>query len=452
MRHKKNIYYLCLWVVATLPFLCHAEDDFHEFDNREEEALVHCVHDSAPRFGKRICDCGYRNEEFVTPQFEGSTTEIEIANCKSLRVRRGTFSQLFQLTKLTIINVEDLILESSAFDFTRNAPSARLEIDLINDVIEEVPSHLVKGPIAEIAFTRCRIGVFKPFSIASVHEQLHGLSIVESLVNRIERHAFKRFDVDQLTLNGSKFLAPIPSQSFYEVEVLDRFLITNCSFNVLLPSAFVFKNVTNLAIRNSEFNDAAGESFVLQIKKTVSVVGNYFAKIDDTVLQGIRLDSSYYNRNSERPTLQFHNNRIGHINGAKMLIFSDDFDVNFRAIYVEQSINCDQVVSLKETSFLKNYPEEIYFGSSNEGSDFKSFQDIKRFRCAEDRFWFYLIIGAVAGSIVLVLICLLGSYCYVTQKKKKQQKLQVVMPEPRTYRETQIVMQIENHGLLKTDL
>lgn len=135
-----------------------------------------------------------------------------------------------------------------------------------------------------------------------------------------------------------------------------------------------------------------------------------------------------------------------------MLIFSDDFDVNFRAIYVEQSINCDEVVSLKETSFLKNYPEEIYFGSSNEGSDFKSFQDIKRFRCAEDRFWFYLIIGAVAGSIVLVLICLLGSYCYVTQKKKKQQKLQVVMPEPRTYRETQIVMQIENHGLLKTDL
>lgn len=62
MRHKRNFYYLCLWVVATLPFLCHAEDDFHEFDNREEEALVHCVHDSAPRFGKRICDCGYRNE------------------------------------------------------------------------------------------------------------------------------------------------------------------------------------------------------------------------------------------------------------------------------------------------------------------------------------------------------------------------------------------------------
>lgn len=176
---------------------------------------------------------------------------------------------MFQLTKLTIINVEDLILESSAFDFTRNAPSARLKIDLINvgiqigvqsriikitflyfqDVIEEVPSHLVKGPIAEIAFTRCRIGVFKPFSIASVHEQLHGLSIAESLVNRIDRHAFKRFDVDQLTLNGSKFLAPIPSQSFYEVEVLDRFLITNCSFNALLPSAFVFKSMSFRELR-----------------------------------------------------------------------------------------------------------------------------------------------------------------------------------------------------------
>ncbi|EAT44595.1 AAEL004070-PA [Aedes aegypti] len=452
MKHKGFSFFLCLGLVAACCCLCSAEDDFHEFVNREEEALVHCVHDSAPRFGKRICDCGYRNEDFVTPQFDGSTTEIEIANCKSLRVRRETFSQLFQLTKLTIINVEDLVLESSSLDFTRNAPSARLKIELINNVIEEVPSHLVKGPIAEISFIRCRIGVFKPFSIASVHEQLYSLRIVESLINRIERHAFKRFEVSELTLNGSKFISSIPSQSFYEVEVLENFLITNCSFNAILPSAFAFKNVTKLNIRNNEFNDAAGESFVLQIKKSVSIIGNYFAKIEDTVLRGINLDSSYYSRNSERPTLQFHNNRIGRINGEKLLIFSDDFDVNFRAIYVEQSIDCSQMITLKESSILANHPDEIYFGSSHDGNDFKSFQDIKRFRCAEDRFWFFLIIGAVAGSIVLVIIALLVSWYCVAQKRKKQRKLQVVMPEPRTYRETQIVMQIENHGLLKTDL
>lgn len=440
-------------MVVTLFLVCHAEEDFNEFQDREEETLVHCVHDSAPRFGKRICDCGYRNEAFITPKFEGSTTEIEIANCKTLRIRRDTFSELFQLTKLSIINVEDLILESSAFDFTRNTPSAQLKIDLINNVIEEVPSHVLKGPVAEINFIRCRIGVFKPYSITSVRDQLYALRIVETFINRIERHAFKRFDVNQLTLNGSKFIAPIPSQSFYEIEVLDRFLITNCSFYALLPSALTFKNVTNLVIRNNEFNDAAGESLVLQVRKSIQIVGNYFAKIDDSGFQGINLDSSYYNRNSERPTLQFQNNRIGRIDGARTLLFSDDFDVNLRAIYIEQNINCDQLVALKESSsILVNNPDEIYFGSSHDGSTFKSFQDIQRFQCVEDDFWFYLIIGAISGSIILAIITLLISWYCVAQKKKAKRKLNVVMPEPRTYRETQIVMQIENHGLLKTDL
>lgn len=170
-------------------------------------------------------------------------------------------------------------------------------------------------------------------------------------------------------------------------------------------------------------------------------------------ISGIHLDSSYYSRNSERPTLKFHNNKIGQINGEQTLRFSSDFDLNLRAIYVEQSINCDQLVALKlSSSLLESNSDEIFFGSSHGGSDFKSFHDIQRFQCMEDDFWFYLIIGAVSGSIVLAIITLLISWYCVSQKKKKRRKLNVVMPEPRTYRETQIVMQVENHGLLKTDL
>lgn len=64
MRHGRHFCYVCLWVVAIYSLVCQAE---HEFYERDEEAmtLVNCVHDSAPRFGKRICDCGYRNEVSV---------------------------------------------------------------------------------------------------------------------------------------------------------------------------------------------------------------------------------------------------------------------------------------------------------------------------------------------------------------------------------------------------
>ncbi|XP_055587709.1 uncharacterized protein LOC129740124 [Uranotaenia lowii] len=428
-------------------------DELGGIEERERESLVNCIHDSTPRFGKRICDCGYRNEEYIAPKFEGSTTEIELANCKYLRIRRDTFSDLFQLTKLTVVNVENLILEQYSFDFTRNNPSARLKIHFVNDLIEEVPSHFITGPVADITFTRCRIGIFRPYSISNIHEQLEQLNLEENIINRLERHAFKRFDVGQFTIDGSKFLMAIPSQSFYEIEVINRFIISNNSFVALHPLAFVMKNVSDLMISNNEFNDMAGESFSMQIRNSVRIVGNYFVSIDNAVFKAITLDSSYYSRHSEQPSLLFHNNRIQRLDSeTKSTYFSDDFNVQLRGIYVQQSIDCQQMLVLKQSNLLTQNQEEVFFGAISKSGEFNSFHDIRTRQCADDNFWLYLVIGATVASIVLALLALIIAFYCVAQKKKQRKKFDIVMPEPRTYRETQIIMQVENHGLLKTDL
>lgn len=114
--------------------------------------------------------------------------------------------------------------------------------NLPKNLIEELPSNLISGPIHEIVFVRCRIGVFRPFSVASIGDRLESLRMGESFVNRVERHAFKRFNANNILLEGSKFVAPISSQSFYEVDVQERFDIRNCSFYQLMPSAFTMKS------------------------------------------------------------------------------------------------------------------------------------------------------------------------------------------------------------------
>lgn len=457
---KINVVRMCLLLVQILAAaslllgssVSGNEDHFDEFHyEREEEALVTCTHDVTPRFGKRICDCGYRNEDYVAPKFEGSTTEIELANCKSLRIRRDSFDSLFQLTKLTITNVENLILDQGSLSFTQNTPAAQLRINLINNLIEEVPSHLVQGSISELSFIRCRIGLFRPYSVTSFRGQLNTLKVIESFINRIERHAFKKFDVNEILIDDSKFISPIPSYSFYEIEVLERFAITNSSFYSLLPGSVSMKNVTNLQISNSEFENIGGESLNLQIRKSIRITGNYFNNVHEAAFQAISVDSSYFNRNSQRPVLVFHNNRIGRLENSKTLLFSDGFNVQIREVRIVHSITCQEVAQVEQYSLLVDHPDDIFFKIAGEENEFKSFNDIRRIRCMEDNFWFYLIIGSVVAAIVLVIICSLVS-CYCIAQKKKQRKLNVVLPEPRTYRETQIVMQIENHGLLKTDL
>lgn len=71
-------------------------------------------------------------QDFVVPRFDGSTTEIELVNCKSLLIQPDTFVGLFGLSRLSIINVENLILEPGALNFARNNPSAQLKINFIN--------------------------------------------------------------------------------------------------------------------------------------------------------------------------------------------------------------------------------------------------------------------------------------------------------------------------------
>lgn len=231
-----------------------------------------------------------------------------------------------------------------------------------------------------------------------------------------------------------------------------------------------FADVTHLQIQNSEFEKMDGESLNLQVRKSIRITGNYFNIVQETAFLGkivkiisetvytniffpaIALDSSYFSRNSQKPALQFFNNRISQLDQSNALRFSDNFNVQLEGLHISHSISCDDVVSLEQSNLFKSHPNEIFFSTAGTNNEHKSFNDIRRVQCLDDNFWLYLIIGVTVGAIVLVIICSIVSWYCLVQKRKKLRALEVVMPEPRTYRETQIVMQIENHGLLKTDL
>lgn len=70
--------------------------------------------------------------------------------------------------------------------------------------------------------------------------------------------------------------------------------------------------------------------------------------------------------------------------------------------------------------------------------------------CQPRSYLIYILLGVLLLLLVLLLIG--GIVWLQVAKRRKKRKLDVVMPEPRTYKETQIVYQIENAGLLKTDL
>lgn len=118
-------------------------------------------------------------------------------------------------------------------------------------------------------------------------------------------------------------------------------------------------------------------------------------------------------------------------------------------------MGCSQARQLESNSFLKQFSDTAYFKIGSETGDtelqYRSLRDILTKECVLTT---TVIAGIIAGiALLLLVIIVIGIFAYrYIAERKKAVELDIVKPEGKTYRETQIVMQIENAGLLKTDM
>lgn len=132
------------------------------------------------------------------------------------------------------------------------------------------------------------------------------------------------------------------------------------------------------------------------------------------------------------------------------------FEVKISQLHFIHPISCRTVDAIKTDSFFTVHGESIYF-RLDEGEDvglateFQPFSVIMQSICIPKSYLAYIVAGV--GTLVLVLaVALIVVVVLFVRKRRAAQQLRVIQPDGRTYRETQIVVQIENAGLLKTDL
>lgn len=192
-----------------------------------------------------------------------------------------------------------------------------------------------------------------------------------------------------------------------------------------------------------------GECFRMNIQSGITIRNNTFTSLNNIAFRAILVDSSYFTRNSEPMPFYFNSNYLDIIGGPQEITFNNQFNMRLSQIYLTEPITCATVSSLKYDLFIKHYSDTIYFRMSDE-SEFFTFSYIKNQKCVKESYLLYIIIG-VSILVFLIIVTLIIFLC-ICLKRRRERKLNIVQPEGKTYRETQIVMQIENHGLLKTDL
>lgn len=70
----------------------------------------------------------------VLPIMSGNLNQIQIMNCKTLYVRKNTFTNLFMLRVVRFSNIENLILEPKSLEFQRTSNKLRLEFENVRSL------------------------------------------------------------------------------------------------------------------------------------------------------------------------------------------------------------------------------------------------------------------------------------------------------------------------------
>lgn len=187
----------------------------------------------------------------------------------------------------------------------------------------------------------------------------------------------------------------------------------------------------------------------------ISVISNPFFLNCNFQFAAINLHSTYFNHHSEPMEFQFISNTIDIPDVTFTLIFSPAFRMRISRINFINPISCAGAEVLSHSEFIMENGDSLFFKVDDpklteDPNQYHTFSHIFSHLCIKASYLLYIIIGVVVLIIIAIIIAVIVTV--IVLKRRRARQLNVVMPEGKTYRETQIIMQIENAGLLKTDL
>lgn len=201
-----------------------------------------------------------------------------------------------------------------------------------------------------------------------------------------------------------------------------------------------------------------GEAFRMSLLNGVTIQNNRVGACHPAAFRSMTLNNNYWRHHNIPMPFRLTSTTISTMDTIAPLIISEQVQLIIVDLRYSNRLTCDDVQILTETTFFVTHKDSILFqmqdklldSDQTDEDEFTTISHILNHFCiTRSFFWYYVLIGGIILIILLLLILILLCVWY---RRRKAQRMSLIMPDGRTYQETTIVMQIENHGLLKTDL
>lgn len=377
-----------------------------------------------------------------------TTTGIIIDSCSRVSFLSDTVRQLIQLRSIELRNNDHVIITERSLawsPFQRDSEmNPGLRIVITNCTIDEISSHAIQGLINDLVIINNTINTLRPFAFSSL-AGVKNIDLTDNIFKNIEIQAFKKFTTENFLLRGGR-IDTLPSRFLSDVEVTNLFRMEGVSIKNLNSLTFLVNSPKRVLVESNAIENLGSDGFHMTTRGPITFRNNTVMNLSKGAFFGFTVELEVAVSMGAQELL-IDNNTVTNLTPASLMFNREKLTLRVDGLNLNVSCSCDLANEWQRV--LKEQGGIITCWYELEGH-FISLPTFVDSRCGafKQTFWIFVVIG-----IVLILVVVAAVIFFIVRREnEKKKKVQIVMPDGKTYRETEFHIVVERAELLTTDL
>ncbi|CAH2036095.1 unnamed protein product, partial [Iphiclides podalirius] len=404
-------------------------------------------------FTRLICNCTADYDE-VTLRPDGAyrvpstATGIIIDGCARVHFLSDTVRGLVQLRSVEIRNVAHAVVDARALAWAPFAADSEMNpgirILIHNSTVNEIASHAVQGRVNDVVISDSRIDNLKPFAFSSL-TGVKNVELTNNVFGNIEIQAFKKFSTLNFVLKGGS-IGFVPSRFLSDVEINNLFRMEGVTVDRLSSLSFLVSSPKRVLIESNLIDSVDGDAFRLTSRGPITFRNNTINALRKGAVFGFAVEADVV-ATLGRQELLLDNNTVTYLTPSSLLYNRTALTLRVDGLNINVTCDCELAERWRQVAKEQGGIISCWYALEGHYMSLPTYVDS---RCGsfKQNFWIYVVVGllmvAVAAAVAIFFI--------VKRDNEKKKKLQIVMPDGKTYRETEFHIVVERAELLTTDL
>lgn len=292
-------------------------------------------------------------------------TNVVVTQCDRVKVTAMAFDGARSLWSVEIGSVRRLEIADEAFGWFENATPGQqqqhhhqgLTVTITNvTVVPEVPSYAFRGRLRSVTFNRVRVDVIRPFAFSSLTGTTNRIEFRDTIFGQVEQQAFKKFTVNEFVVKGCRFENAVPSRMLTEITVHDELRLEDVHFDTIRGYAFRVHGPKVFRVQNSRAACVQTNAFEVKCRGPAFVEDNAFGRLERGAFAAITVDAHKI-ADSDYQEFVFENNTVAEFEDDALVFDTNGFRPRMDWLIVGRACGCPARWRTDLVAFSTGYPQ-----------------------------------------------------------------------------------------------